>query len=555
MGAPEYADLRAFLRELEARGKLYRWTGPVDKDSALMPLMRLQYRGIPDEDRKAFLFENVTDARGRGFDMQVVTGVYGASRAITALGLGCEDPGELYERWHHAVNHPIEPVLVDRGAVQEEVHLGPDVAELGLDELPAPVEDPGFSGTLRTCTPFITKDFATGIRNVGTYSGFFKAPNRMSWGIGYNHHGYMYHWRSALARAEAMPVAITVGTLPDIVAVGSAPLPYGADELAIAGGLRGRPVELVRCQTVPLEVPAEAEIVIEGEVSSEYMEPEDCFSDWPGYVMVEKAYRPVINVTAITHRRRALFTSMLVGMAPNECNSILRTCREMMLYSFLKYGCNIPEVLEITCPEVGGGRWTVIRMRKSHPSKPRQALQAASGMDPSGKVFIVVDEDLDPTDPEMVMWALTTAMQPHHDAQVITGRVPGLDPSAYPLMTKSEDRSYPPPVGCSALLINATRKGAYPPVGLPKREFMERALKLWEAEGLPALRLKRPWYGYPLGLWTAEDDAMARHAVNGDYHTVGERSAQLRQPVSRFMSEAPDEGAETPAPNGDGHTS
>ena len=120
----------------------------------------------------------------------------------------------------------------------------------------------------------------------------------------------------------------------------------------------------------------------------------------------------------------------------------------MMLYNFLKYSCNLPEVLEVCCPEMGGGwNWWVIRMAKSHPSKPKQALQAASGMDPTNKVIIIVDEDIDPKDPDMVMWAISFAMQPHRDVQVITGRSPLLDPSAYALMNNPEERFYPPPGG------------------------------------------------------------------------------------------------------------
>jgi len=115
-----------------------------------------------------------------------------------------------------------------------------------------------------------------------------------------------------------------------------------------------------------------------------------------------------------------------------------------------------------------------------------------------------------------VMWALSFAMQPHRDVRIITGRVPLLDPSAYSLISKPEERSYPPPHGCSGILIDATRKGPYPPVGLPKKPFMEKALEIWQQEGLPPLALKNPWYGYPLGLWSAEDDEMAEAVARGE---------------------------------------
>ncbi|MDP2644777.1 MAG: UbiD family decarboxylase [Desulfobacterales bacterium] len=513
-----YPDLRGFIDELEKRGKLHRWKSRVNKDAELMPLMRLQYRGIAEESRRAFLYENVVDAKGRAYDMNVLTGVYCASRPILTLGMGCENPEDIFEKWHRAVSHPIAPVIVDQGPVQEVVHSGEALKQFGLDRLPAPLEEPGFSGGIRVTGPFITQDLQDGTRNVGMYSGHFWKPDRLLAGMAKIHHAMIYHYPNAVKRKEPLPVAIVLGTLPDITYVAAANLPYGLDELSVAGGIRGRAVQMVRCKTIPLEVPAEAEIVIEGEISPDETGRGEPFSDYPGYLMAEREVRPIIRVKAITHRRNPIFTSILVGLPPSESNGISRTCREMMLYDYLKYSSNLPEVLEICCPEMGGGwNWWVIRMRKSHPSKPWQALQAASGMDPTNKVIIAVDEDINPKDPDMVMWAMSFAMQPHQDVRIIPGRSPLLDPSAYSLMTQKGDRSYPPPTGCSGMLIDATRKGPYPPVGLPARPFMEKALQIWNQEGMPPLALKEPWYGYSLGLWTREDEELAQKAVDGEY--------------------------------------
>ncbi len=518
MSETYYSDLRAFIGELERRGRLYRWGRAVDKDTELMPLMRLQYRGLSDDERKVFLYEEVTDGRRGRYEMKVVTGVYGVSRQVLALGMGCEEAEGIYEKWRYAMGHLREPVVVDRGAVQEEVIVGGGLKKSGLMRLPAPVEEPGFSGGVRVTAPFITKDPESGVRNVGMYSGHFLAPDRLLATIAPTHHAMLYHHSTARRRRESLPVAIVLGALPDIAYAAAANVPYGVDELAVAGGIRGRPVEMVRCKTIALEVPAEAEIVIEGEISIEETEKEVPFSDYPGYLMLERDRWPVVRVTAITCRSDAIFTAILVGLPPSESNGISRTCREMMLYNFLKYSCNLPEVLEVCCPEMGGGwNWWVIRMRKTHPSKPWQALQAASGLGSCSKFIIVVDEDIDPKDSEMVMWALSFAMQPHRDVRIITGRVPLLDPSALSLMNKPEERSYPPPVGCSGILIDATRKGPYPPVGLPKRPFIERALKIWQEEGLSPLKLRTPWYGYPLGLWNKEDDELAEKVTQGKY--------------------------------------
>ena len=513
-----YADLRDFLAALEKRGKLHRWTRPVNKDSELMPLMRLQYRGRSDDARQVFLYENVVDAQQKRYDMKVVTGMYGSSRSIVGYGMGCDDPQGIYEKWHHAVTQPVAPVKVDRAAVHEEIHTGAELEKSGLTMLPAPVEEPGFSGAIRVTSPFITQDPESGVRNVGMYSGHFYSPDKFLAGIARVHDAMLYHYPVARRRKEPLPIAVCLGALPDIAYVAAANIPYGVDELSVAGGIRGRPVELVRCKTIPVDVPAEAEIIIEGELSTEDAIRERAFSDYPGYLMAEHALKQVVKVKAITCRKGALFPAILVGLPPSESNGISRTCREMMLDNYLKYGCGIPEVLEVSCPEMGGGwNWWVIRMKKTHPSKPQQVLHAAASMGTTNKVIIVVDEDIDPKDPEMVMWAMSFAMQPHRDVQITTGRSPLLDPSAHPLMTKPEDRSFPPPIGCSGMLIDATRKGPYPPVGVPKKRFMERALEIWREERMPELALRMPWYGYPLGMWTEEDDAVAEAVAAGDY--------------------------------------
>lgn len=107
LGAENYfTDFRAFLDDLERRGKLYRWRQRVNKDTELMPLMRLQYRGLPDDKRQVLLFEKVCDGNGRQFSVRVATGMYGSSRQILGLGMGCEDPGAIYEKWHRALAKP-----------------------------------------------------------------------------------------------------------------------------------------------------------------------------------------------------------------------------------------------------------------------------------------------------------------------------------------------------------------------------------------------------------------------------------------------------------------
>jgi 4-hydroxy-3-polyprenylbenzoate decarboxylase len=139
MAQPYFSDFRFYLEELERRGKLHRWTRPVNKDTELMPLMRLQYRGIPDDQRQAFLFENVVDSRGRQHKIRVATGMYGSSREIAAFGLGCDQPMDIFEKWRHALARPYEPRAVASSPVQEIVYQGEALKNFGVTGLPAPV--------------------------------------------------------------------------------------------------------------------------------------------------------------------------------------------------------------------------------------------------------------------------------------------------------------------------------------------------------------------------------------------------------------------------------
>ena len=224
MAGEYFSDFRDYLKALEKRGKLHPWTRPVNKDSELMPLMRLQYRGIPDDQRQAFLFENVVDSRGTKHDMRVATGVYGSSREIAAFGLGCDEPSEIFEKWRNALAKPIEPRRVTSAPVQEIVYTGEALKKFGVTGLPAPVEEPGFSGGIRATAPFITVDPQTGVRNVGMYSGHFRGEDQLIAGIAPTHHAMLYHHRGAASRQEPLPVAIVLGALPDMTFVSAANL-------------------------------------------------------------------------------------------------------------------------------------------------------------------------------------------------------------------------------------------------------------------------------------------------------------------------------------------
>lgn len=527
-------DLRELLQILDSRGKIYRFEKEINKDTELMPFYRVQMRGLSDSERKVFLFNNVIGAKGKKYEMRVLAGVYGASEEIFTIGMGCKTYVEILEKWHKAVTHPVPPVMVSDGPVQEVVHEGTDIKELGLDEFPVPVEEPGFSGMVRTGLPVISKDPETGVRNVGTYNAFFRGRDRLCAGFG--HQINDYHWKKARRKKEGLPAAIVIGCSPEIMVAASADLPYGEDELGVAGSLAGSSIELIPCRTVPLEVPAHAEAIIEGIISTELVEPRLPFGENPGHIHVDQNLRPVMRVTAITHRKDAIFTPVLVGFPPSDCNLIYGFCHSAQMYRRLKYGCQFP-VEEVYFPQISGGaKLCLIRMKDGVLNETVRDVLVEAAKVGNAKYIVALDWDIDLRNSELLLWALVFRTQPRDDFTIMEGASGPLDPSTAPTgsgrgkMISGEGRSH------SRVLIDATRKWPYPPVALPKKEYMERALELWEEEtALPSPLMQSPWYGYTLGQWGEELQRYADFIVRGEYVELGEEIARLQQKVTDQM--------------------
>ncbi|MGH7828602.1 MAG: UbiD family decarboxylase domain-containing protein, partial [Candidatus Binatia bacterium] len=267
-----YRDVREHLEALDKGGKLIRIKRQINKDTELMPLVRWQFRGLEEPDRKAFLFESVVDVKGRRYDMPVSVGTLAASTEIYAIGLMCE-PEKIHERWTQAQTKPIPPVRVKSGPVHEVIRRGDDLLKgHGLDMIPVPISTPGFDNApYLTSANWVSKDPDSGIYNIGNYRGQVKSPNRTGGYFAGQHMGQ--HWRKCMAKGLPMQAAIVIGVIPCVAYAATAKLPYDFDEYRLAGGLAGEPVELVKCVTVDIEVPATAELVIEGRISTEWIEP------------------------------------------------------------------------------------------------------------------------------------------------------------------------------------------------------------------------------------------------------------------------------------------
>ncbi len=523
-----YKDLREYIQALEEKDLLVTIRREINKDTELHPLVRWQFRGLPEEKRKAFIFENVTDSKGRKYEGKVAVAILGGSDAIYALAMNCRRE-DIFSRWVEAQRNPIEPIVINSGPAQEEVHLGTELNEPGggLEEFPIPISTPGFDPSPYITAPcIISKDPETGNRNVGTYRVMIKGRTKTGMFVTNAHHLGM-HWEKCKARGKDLEAAICLGAVPAVGLCSAAKFPYVVDELAVAGGIAGEPIPLVRCKTIDLEVPATSEIVIEGTVTTRYLEPEAPFGEFTGY-MGERVYFPWFEVKCITHRKSPIYHSFISQFPPSESSKLRKMGREGSYYKLLKYDCNIPAVMDVVFHEESGSSTIIIiQMKKTNNAQPWQALNAAVGFDPRlGKIFIAVDEDINPRNIDTVMWAVAYRIQPHLDIQINMGRYSNLDPSSAPMDSAAKERLFPSPRGNSAMLIDATRKWPYPPTSLPGREFMEQAKKIWEEEGLPRLTPQEPWYGVSLGYWSKENEEEAAMATKGDYLLTAEKLAK-----------------------------
>ncbi|MBI2954046.1 MAG: UbiD family decarboxylase [Chloroflexi bacterium] len=521
-----YKDLRDYIRVLDETGNLVRIKREINKDTELMPLVRWQFRGLPDKDRKAFLFENVTDSKGKKYDGGVLVASHAGSRQVYSLAMMAKTE-DIAKKWQEAQLHPIEPMMVESGPCQEEIHVGESLLEHGgLGELCCPNSTPGFDNApYFSAGNWISRDPETGIRNVGNHRAMIKSPTRTGMDAKMPQH-IRQHWQKYKARGIPMPAAVVIGPTPNVGLVAVTKVPYGVDELAVAGGIAGEPVPLVKCKTIDLEVPANAEIVIEGEIPIDSLEREGPHGEFTGYMGL-RGPNIYFNVKCITHRKQPIWNAYLSQFPPSESSLMTQIGVEAAHFKLLKHDLGIDSVVDVGYHLESGGRiLCVVQLKNSTTPQVWQALYGICAATTSfSKIIIAVDDDIDPRDMDSVMWALCYRMQPHRDLHIAEGKTASLDPSAIAPELKEQMAERP---ATSSLLIDATRKWGYPPTSLPRREFMERARQIWEEEGLPPLQPKMPWFGSSLGYWPEEIAEEAELALRGDHYITGEKLAQNR---------------------------
>jgi len=518
-----YLDLHEHIDSLREKGLLIEVDRSINKDTEMHPLVRWQFRGgIAPEDRKAFLFTNLTDSKNRKFDIPVLVCGLAGNNEIYSLGMGCKVE-DVRDTWLRALANPIKPRLLENAPCQDIVYTGEDIKNgHGLDDIPVPISTPGWDNApYTTSSHFITVDPDTGVQNLGTYRGMIKAPDRlgMNTSVELRSGGYM-HWQKYKAMGKPMPCAVVLGCPPVVSYTSVQKVPEIYDEIDIAGALAGGPINVTRCKTVDLLVPAESEIVIEGYVSTEFLEPEAPFGESHGHVNLQE-YNGVLQVTAITRRTNAILTSWISQVTPSESSCIKRPAYEAAQTYHLRTNLGIEGVKKVVThePLTALQRLIVIVVERDMPRTEiwRALYGVASFRRAEGKWIVAVNDDIDPDNADATFWAMCFRCKPHRDVKMLHHKDEGHGPRS---MYDSED---------SAMLIDATLKETFPPVALPKREFMESAKAIWEEMGLPKLRPEAPWFGYDLGEWNEELERQAQLAVRSEYWQTGEWCAQRRR--------------------------
>jgi len=478
-----YADLQEFVRVLEDNGELRRISTEADPVLEITEITdRVSKRGGP-----ALLFERV-----KGSPYPLLINAFGSiARMHLALEVDSleaiaaevqrllepELPGSLLEslrmlprlkRMGHAV-----PRIVRSGKCQEVVETEGAL----LDQFPIMQCWPEDAGRFITLPVVVTKHPATGSRNVGMYrmQVFDAVTTGMHWHV---HKGGAQHYRVAEAMGQKLEVAVALGPDPAVTYAATAPLPEDVDEFMFAGFLRKRPVELVKCKTVDLEVPANAQIVLEGYVLPGERRREGPFGDHTGFYSAADEY-PVFHITCVTHSRDPIYPSTIVGIPPMEDAYFAKATERIFLPVVQK---QLPEIVDISLPAEGVfHNLAIVSIEKRYPGHAQKVMHALWGLGQMifTKVLVVVNAEVNVQDPKEVVWVVGNNIDPRRDVVFADGPADVLDHAS--------------PIPCfgSKMGIDATRK--WPEEGFTRpwpdpirmsQEVKARVDALWPELGL-----------------------------------------------------------------------
>ena len=479
-----YKDLQDFISRLEREGELKKITQPVDP---VLEITEIANRAVK-ANGPALLFENAV-----GSQIPVLINAFASDKRM-AMALGVGDIEEIARDLEETTRpHMGEGIMgklkmlptlarlsgslprTVKSAPCQEVVLQGDKAS--LSELPILKCWPEDGGRFITLPMVVTKDPHTGIRNVGMYRMhvYDERTTGMHW---HAHKVGARHYREYERLGRRMDVAVALGGDPAITYSATAPLPEDLDEMIFAGFLRKKPVDMVQCKTVDLQVPAESEIVIEGYVEPGERRTEGPFGDHTGYYSPADDY-PVFHVTGITRRKEPVYPATIVGKPPME-DCYMATATVRIFLPLIKL--QLPEIVDMHLPIEGVfHNLAVISIRKGYPHHAQKVMHALWGFGQMmfTKIIVIVDEDVDVRDMSEVIWRIGNNIDPQRDVSFVQGPVDVLNHAS------------PSPHYGSKMGIDATKKWKsegfereWPPDIKMSPEVVAKVDKLWRELGI-----------------------------------------------------------------------
>lgn len=512
-------SLRTWLQQLDGAGQLRRVGALVDWDQEIGGLTRINLAlGGP-----ALLFENIKDYRDTRCTRLLTSGLGNKAQACLLLGLPTEtSDAAIVRHLKELFRRPLPPVQVESGPVKQHVLRG---ADIDLGQFPAPKWHHLDGGRyLDTFCAVITRDPETGQTNLGLYRG--QVLGRDTIGkllIPTQHWGN--HFAKHRGRREPMPVAVVHGWHDALPFCAGSPFPKNVSEWDMVGAILGRPVELVRCETVDLEVPASAEVVVEGHVSPDpaTFAPEGPFAEYPGYAGGTPSPKPVLQVSCITHRDDPILRGTLEGARPgfpSEDSLLCAYAWSAITWNMLE-DVGVAGVTDVWLTPVTTGTNVVVQIHKTYRGHAQQVANALWGTG-AGQWFyknvMVVEEDIDIRDPAALDWALAFRVNASEGQLLTFGPTFGsvLDPST----PRAQANALKYGTGrWTRLLIDATRN--------------------WEFEPNPAWGGRRypPINTLPPALEQQIRDRWAEYGLGLDYLTDAQREQLTFEQLSQRLPE------------------
>jgi len=468
-----HRTMRDYLTDLERAGMLRRIEKGVDPAWEPASLAKWMYQALPEEQRFGLFFERVEDSA-----IPLVLGALGASTRSYALALGV-DPDGINARILAALRNPCAPRALAAGSVQEIVKTRDNAR---LSDLPIPTWTPGKDAAPYLTTIVVTKNADSGVQNMGVYRTQVIDDRHVTVNLVPGRQGDRAR-ASYTAAGKPAPIAWVIAAEPVVHIAAVANLPYGRDEIHFAGGLAGRPIDLVRAKTVDLMVPANASIVVEGEIYPGEFTTEGPFGEFAGY-MGHAAARPVAHITAITMCEDPIYYGLSSQMPPSESMVLQRLTHAGIVLHQLHDAFGETSVSDVFVEVMFGpglGQ-AIVAMKPQYAGHGMRIGRILADLG-QFKLVTVVDDDIDIRDPEHVGWALNARYDPARDTLLIDNIHSNMDTSVRPLHAGSGP--------ASKLVLDATQKIDAGPFSLPPRDTMMRALDVWRELGLPEFTIPK----------------------------------------------------------------